>query len=349
MGSGKTTAIKNASVQLLKQGVPIAVITNDQGASLVDTGFIKSFNIPAEEISNGCFCCNYEGLTKTLEKLNESVAPQIVFAEAVGSCTDLIATIAKPLGIFYPQITTIVSVFADATLLSNIINGNALFINESVQYLYKKQLEEADILIVNKTDLLSAQEIETVENIVRTDYAGKIVLYQNSLDEKNIAQWIEIMERLRLPGHRQSLQIDYDVYAQGEAMLGWLDEELEIISEEGHAWSQAVTLVEKIETILRKSFVIGHLKFLIDDGHTKEKLSYTTIGRDETKHHTDVPAASKVSLLINARVEANPGQLQQTINEILTELVDQSKINIKTKTVSAFAPGYPTPRYRFIH
>ena len=60
LGSGKTTAITTAGKMLFRQGIPVAIITNDQGSRLVDTAFATSLNIPNNEVRNGCFCCNYK-------------------------------------------------------------------------------------------------------------------------------------------------------------------------------------------------------------------------------------------------------------------------------------------------
>ena len=73
MGSGKTTAIQQACMQLLNEDVKVAVITNDQGSRLVDTGFIRSFSIPTQEVVNGCFCCNYEQLSHAIPSLNNMI------------------------------------------------------------------------------------------------------------------------------------------------------------------------------------------------------------------------------------------------------------------------------------
>src|SRR6187402_45812 len=94
LGSGKTTAIVNASHHLLRTKRRVAVITNDQGNQQVDTALVRNSGIPAEEVANGCFCCQYNELDSSINILMENYDPAIIFAEAVGSCTDLIATVA---------------------------------------------------------------------------------------------------------------------------------------------------------------------------------------------------------------------------------------------------------------
>ena len=104
LGSGKTTAIQYASSALLREGIKTAVITNDQGTTLVDGDFFKSLEIPSRQGVNGCFCCNYNDLEANIQSLIETNEPEIIFAESVGSCTDIVATVLKPLLHFRPDV-----------------------------------------------------------------------------------------------------------------------------------------------------------------------------------------------------------------------------------------------------
>src|SRR5512142_726693 len=97
LGSGKTTAIINAAKRLIAQGRRVGVITNDQGKYLVDTAFFRLESIPALEVTGGCFCCNYDDLKGRLAQLIASAGPEVIFAESVGSCADIVATVVKPL------------------------------------------------------------------------------------------------------------------------------------------------------------------------------------------------------------------------------------------------------------
>ena len=93
LGSGKTTAIQQACNSLMQQGIGVGVITNDQGIKLVDEGFFNSLGIPNRQVINGCFCCNYNDLDDSIESLISLNNPEVIFAESVGSCTDIVATV----------------------------------------------------------------------------------------------------------------------------------------------------------------------------------------------------------------------------------------------------------------
>jgi len=345
LGSGKTTSIVNAVKQLLKAGKKLAVITNDQGDQQVDSDYFKSLAVPHAEVGNGCFCCNYDNLEKRIVELKEAGLPEIIFAESVGSCTDLVATIVKPFAVFHPEFRVVVSVFADAFFAHSIITGTHTFLQESVRYIYRKQLEEADLLVINKTDLISEDELKTVREHIQASCPGKIILCQDAYNENDINNWIQAQAHF-IPGNRMSLELDYDIYGAGEAALGWFDQRLSIHTVMPVAIETAIRLMNLIHYRIRQAgFTIGHLKFLIRDEDWVRKFSYT-----ESESKSDLIAGERpckhLSLLINARVQTAPEMLQQIIGDAIHEIMMGSGCRIVEEKVNAFRPGYPRPKYR---
>ena len=344
LGSGKTTAIQQACALLLKENKKIAVITNDQGDALVDTKFIEGFSIPVKEVIKGCFCCNYNDLLQNIYYLSEQINPDIIFGETVGSCTDIVATIAKPLAEMHPELDVNISVFVDAYLLHSIITGTSSFIDDSVRYIFKKQMEEADVLILNKTDLLTAVELEAIKNVVQQEYVSKKILLQNSLDESDIKKWINCFEAPALI-QRESLDIDYSIYGAGEAKLAWLDAVLNFQTEKLPAVKAAALFAEIVyEKIKQKDLTIGHLKYLINDKNNQFKISYTT--SDHYQPSILNGASSAASVIINARVQTEPETLQHIIFEAIDETAIKANCKIQIQSFSAFKPGFPKPTHR---
>lgn len=343
LGSGKTTAIQHACIGLLQKGLKVGVITNDQGIHLVDTNYFRSFNIPALEVTDGCFCCNYDKLSNNIQALIENNDPEIIFAESVGSCTDLVATVVKPLLKFHPDIAVSVCVFADARVLPVLIKGSGLFI-ETINYIYRKQLEEADFIVVSKIDMLSRAELENLQLLVKDRYPDKMVLYQSSLNYQHIQLWLEALSNFKLaPG--KPLECDYDIYGAGEAELAWFDSEMEINSTLNNAMSEAFSLTENIyKKITQQRLPVGHLKIFLNDEKKQLKLSFTV---NTPQDFTFIPEASKkVEILINARVQTTPFKLKNIIADAIQELKQETGCIVTEHKVSAFQPGYPKPTHR---
>src|SRR6478752_5188276 len=209
LGSGKTTAIQHACYHLLQQHIKVGVITNDQGIKLVDGNFFENIGIPNRKVVNGCFCCNFNDLDASIQSLTATNNPDVIFAESVGSCTDIIATVLKPLQHLRKDVQVSISTFADVRLLQMILTGNNQVFDEAVRFIYHKQLEEAAILVVNKIDLISAGELENIKGSMQEKYGTKTLLYLSATDNDGIQQWLYTLDRTYKP-RLSSLQIDYD-------------------------------------------------------------------------------------------------------------------------------------------
>lgn len=345
LGSGKTTAIQQACNLLLQENKKVAVVTNDQGEELVDSKFIEGFSIPVKEVTKGCFCCNYNALLQNIYAFNKEINPDVIFAESVGSCTDIVATIAKPLAEMHPEFSVSISVFVDVSLLHSLITGTSSFIDDSVRYIFKKQMEEADILILNKIDLLNTAQFDEVQETIRHEYSSKKILLQNSFNKKNIEQWIDCFNE-KYSSERKSLDIDYAIYGEGEAKLAWLDAVLDIKTKKIAAIKVASIFADIMyKNIAAQKLTIGHLKYLINDGGNNFKINYTTTPKAQENFLFD-STFIKAFVIVNARVQTTPEILEQILHESINVIALQTNSEIKIKSLTAFKPVFPKPTYR---
>src|SRR3974390_962318 len=166
LGAGKTTAVAKLAQRLSGRGLRVGLITNDQGRNLVDTAMLRSQGFATEEIPGGCFCCRFNSLVEAAHKLTADTRPEVFIAEPVGSCTDLVATVTYPLRRLYGANFTVapVSVLVDPIRALRVFGlekgGN---FSEKVVYIYKKQLEEADLIVISKCDLLDTERLEALQ------------------------------------------------------------------------------------------------------------------------------------------------------------------------------------------
>jgi len=344
LGSGKTTAIQHACNYLFQKNVKTGVITNDQGTRLVDGDFFKSLKLPEEQVVNSCFCCNYNELDRKIESLIKTHGVDTIFAESVGSCTDVVAAIFNPLSQFRPQLQVTVSTFADAELLYALLKENKCVFDEDVKYIYYKQLQEAGIIVVSKTDVISKTQLKELKQIMRENYKDKVVHYQNSFDTNNIEKWLELLNNFKTETALQSLEIDYDIYGSGEAKLAWLDQEVEVNSIDNNAIDITIDLINRIFNKIKKyNYSIGHLKFLINGD---AKVSFTSTTPVTYAYKAKRHKAATATLLINARVQTAPDSLSEIVSNAIEEEEKKSSCKIFIRSLSSFKPGYPKPTYR---
>jgi G3E family GTPase len=344
LGSGKTTAIVTAAKMFARDNTSLAVITNDQGAQLVDAAFIDSLNIVGTEVRSGCFCCNYDQFYSAIENLQTSLAPEIIFAEAVGSCADLVATILKPLNRFHPAIDVSLSVFADGPILLSSIEGRSSFVSNDIQYIYKKQLEEAGLIVINKCDLLTGNEIKKIESMLALDYPHKRLLFQDSLEESSVKKWMDTTLSKVYDEDLTALEIDYDKYGAGEAALGWLDASVIIHSKQRAIFKAYGFINDMFDEISFQKLSIGHLKFFLESGAWQKKISYTSAHNSKLDTNSEA-IADHVRVLVNARVETDPNRLKKIFYHAIQKMQDQN-CHAEIIEVDSFQPGYPKPTHR---
>src|SRR6185436_8650798 len=170
LGAGKTTALLRLAEHFTAQGRRVGLITNDQSQGLVDTSMVTAKGYPVEEITGGCFCCRFNSLTEASDKLTREARPDVFLAEPVGSCTDLRATVQYPLRRLYGDDYRVapLSVLVDPRRAARILGlETGRTFSPKVQYVYEKQLEEADIIVINKSDLLDAERRDRLERALK--------------------------------------------------------------------------------------------------------------------------------------------------------------------------------------
>ena len=350
LGSGKTTAIIGAAKLLMAQGKQVGVVTNDQGRYLVDTAFFRSEAVPTVEVTGGCFCCNYSDLDAQLAQLERTAQPDVIFAESVGSCADIVATVVKPLlALRRPDLgaPTSFTVFADARLLRRRLLGQPMPFSDDVVYVFDKQIEEAGLLVVNKEDLLPDGAVQTLAALLGARFPDKRAHFQNSLVAEGVAGWLEMLISGEATAPGQALDIDYARYGAGEAALAWLDERLvfEVPEGTGRALLQRFFAL-LLSDLRREGLAVGHLKFLVESDGVEAKVSFPTLVEEDWQTAIPELPGARVALFVNARVEAEPSHLRDLVQEAATAAALEGSATVAISDVAAFHPGLPLPTYR---
>ena len=349
LGSGKTTAIIGAARRMLAQGKTVGIVTNDQGRRLVDTAFFRSQHFPTVEVTGGCFCCNYDDLAAQLRQLRASALPDAIFAESVGSCADIVATVVKPFlelnRLDFPL--TSYTVFTDARLLRRRLRNQPMPFGDDVVYIFDKQIEEAGLLVMNKSDLLTASEANELRVMAQVTYPGKVIHAQNSRADTGIASWLERIQKDRSLIPHRAVNIDYDRYAAGEAELAWLDEAITVTAPEGRLRTTLIALIDAIRADLRQSALpVGHVKFHLAAVGVEAKLSLPTLL--DAIAESDIPefTGNTCSVLINARVQTASDILRDCIKASIERAMLDTGARFEVVDLAHFHPGYPHPTHR---
>jgi G3E family GTPase len=355
LGAGKTTAVSQLAAQLSARGLRIGLITNDQGRNLVDTAMLRAQGFATEEIPGGCFCCRFNSLVEAAEKLTAVSRPEVFIAEPVGSCTDLAATVTYPLRRMYQDDFTVapISVLVDPVRAQRVLGlaaGGSF--SEKVLYIYKKQIEEADLVVISKADLLPAPQIDALKRAIIAAWPGKEVMAVSSRTGQNLGEWFaRIIDAQQ--SARTAMPVDYKIYADGEALLGWLNCTVHLTAKRAFDSDHLLTLlaIEIQNRLAALQGEIAHMKMTLSpDGSISGEIAGINLVRNdfvpELSFHLDAPVKAG-QLIINLRAEAAPDVLAATVREGLAAAV--KKFATLTATVDHlehFRPGKPTPTHR---
>ena len=350
LGAGKTTTIARLAKHYQSLGKKVGIVTNDQATDLVDTNLLRSQGFDVGEVAGSCFCCNFNALTDTVEKLGTDERPDVIIAEPVGSCTDLVATVIRPLQQIYsvPFDIAPYGVIMKPSHGIKILRGDRKGgFSPQGEYIFRKQIEEADFVILNRIDELSALEIGALTQLVEANFPGMPCIHMSAVTGEGFDVFCDQLDKPGAYGSRV-MNVDYDVYAEGEAELGWLNAQVSLQAKSPFELdSFLLKLLSEIRASLNGlSAEIAHLKVIgMHDG----RFAVANIVSSASEPSLSIGSNSLTSVadvVVNARVAIDPETLTQSVKTCLLSLCDSLNIDVSINTLQSFRPGRPVPTHR---
>ena len=321
--------------------------------ALVGAGESQSAAQAVRQVTGGCFCCKAHDLGRALRELEETARPDFFIAEPVGSCTDLVATILLPLKSIYEKTRAAapMSVVVDSRrlydmLLKKVAKGTRQGFSRDVRYIYLKQLEEAEVIVLNKVDLLKSLEME---RLVR-DWPGKQILRISARTGQGLDQWFSLLAEGPPSTTERLMEVDYQRYGTGEALLGWFNARL--LLTEGNWELDGNALLEQLALNIQKrieseGIQIAHFKMSLSprrrSGGPDTELAVVNAVRNGSPAELSRRMVRRVTageILINLRAEGAPEKLECIVRDEIRGLP------MTWADAASFRPGMPEPVYR---
>jgi G3E family GTPase len=348
LGAGKTTLIMELTRILGDRGKKVGIITNDQAPDLVDTKLLETGSLNVAEVAGSCFCCDFKGLRRAYDKITVDGTAEIVIAEPVGSCTDLSATLINPIRdimkteVFVSPLTVLLDPLRLKAILADEGKSD---LHPSAAYIIKKQLEESDIIAITKTDLYSAEEIKSLTQKLKKDFPDCDIAALSSKTGEGIEDWLSTVLDGGEAG-KHIPEIDYDRYAEGEAVLGWLNCSVSLSGDEvdWDAFTRSFMhdLASKFED---GNIPVGHVKTIVEKGD--QYISANLTGRSDTlTYRWSAGSGNSAEMIVNARIEMAPKDLEKVFLNSLEKSIN-GHITFKINRLMSISPGYPKPTYRY--
>jgi molybdopterin-guanine dinucleotide biosynthesis protein len=334
LAAGKTSLVRAAARLLMAKGYRAAAIFNDQGADLVDTAFARQSGVAAGQVAGGCFCCRFTELMAAADEL-AAHRPDIIFAEPVGSCTDLSATILQVLRRDHAERFRL----APLTVVVDPAQARAALAVDAdpdVAFLFRNQVAEADLLCFSKCDR-------------ETDFpplpSAAPVRRLSSLNGWGVSAWLDEILSGQIACGGTTLEIDYERYAQAEAALGWLNYGVRLRMDAPVRPAAVVgPLFESLQRELERGQVrIVHLKAIgqAESGYVKAAVS--GCGQEPVvEGQLDASPGWEHELLVNLRAAADP----ELIRAIMLRAAQGLAGTRSEERLVCFRPSPPKPEYR---
>ena len=334
LGAGKTTLLMAAVRELERRGLRSAMILNDQGDTLVDTEYAALNGIQRGEVTGGCFCCRFCDLVEVIGRLREQPL-DVIFAEPVGSCTDISATTLHPLLACEEQIRVApYTVLVDPQRAIDLGRDDA---DASLKFLFHKQIEEADLICFTKSDL--GQQVPAIE--------APSVRQMSASTGQGVAAWLDEVLSAELSRGATILDIDYEQYARAEAALAWLNAEAAIRCPAPLSPAMLLgPLFERIDAELTAAgILIVHLKAILRAQTGFVKAAICANGQEpKVEGNLDASPATHHELLVNLRAAGSA----DTVREIVERALLGVPAEIVNRRIACFHPAPPRPERRVL-
>jgi G3E family GTPase len=155
LGSGKTTLLRHI---LAVQRGKIAIVMNEFGEIAIDTKVIEGKNVRIAELGGGCVCCSLLGeFEAAVSEIIEKIAPERIVVETTG--------LAEPEALVFNIQETLPQCRLDSVV--SVIDADMLIRFPELGHTTRLQIEGADILLLNKIDLIEPVQIEPLETKLR--------------------------------------------------------------------------------------------------------------------------------------------------------------------------------------
>ncbi len=358
LGAGKTTTLARLARHYADRRRRVGLVTNDQAQDLVDTNSLRAQGFNVEEVAGACFCCRFDDLVGKVGRLQAGERPDVILAEPVGSCTDLVATVVQPLRDLYGdrfEVAPYAVLFKPDQGLRILRNESRSGFSPKAAYIFRKQLEEADAIVLNRIDEMTPEARRELAELTAKAYPVTPLLGMSAKTGEGFQALTQLLDQQGAFG-RKVLDIDYDVYAEGEAEMGWLNATAVVVAWSGdHATTTPFDLdglLMRLVAQLRDAFgrmgaEPGHLKVIgLHDG----SFGVANLVSSGAQPELSLPSRGRVAeaqVIVNARVAADPALIEEQVRRALADVGQEYKAKVEVRSLQSFRPGRPQPTHRY--
>lgn len=330
LGAGKTTTMIALGEWMDEHWGKTAIIANDMGANLVDTNLTKTTGCTVIEIANGCICWQMDNLVAQLRHLRDKDGARFVMSDIPGCGVGALDHVYRTLAAGYADEFTLapLAVVVDPERLRMIMPEQAdINLPADLVYLLQLQLEEADLVVLNKCDLLSEADRERYVAFLKAA-APDIPLVCISAKERT-----GIDDLARAVTERTSQLKDFEIadrdrFDRAEDKLTWYNRRVYLKTASGEAIDMDAVVDDLIEEVrmglIERKRNVPHLKTFATAGEDDfNKASLIGVDYDIEYAQRFTEPHENMRLIVNARAVCESRPLARLMDDALDAVCDQ--------------------------
>jgi G3E family GTPase len=206
LGSGKTTLLRHI---LATRPAKIAIIMNEFGEIAIDTKVIEGKNVRIAELGGGCVCCSLLGeFEAAVSEIIEKVAPEMIIVETTG--------LAEPEALVFNIQEALPQCRLDGVV--SVIDADMLVRFPELGHTTRLQIEGADILLLNKIDLIERAQIEPLKTKLREiNPTAAIIRTERCKIDSGLLFGIGREKKITRPEHQHQLEFESFAFSSDKA------------------------------------------------------------------------------------------------------------------------------------
>ena len=346
LGAGKTTTMIALGEYMNKNYGKIGIIANDLGANLVDTNLTQTSGCTVEEIASGCICYQMDNTIDKIRRLKDRDGCVFVMSDIPGCGVGALDHTYHRLADDCADWITLspFMVVVDPERLRMLLPEKAdINLPEELVYLMKLQLEEADLVVLNKIDLLTQEEIDRDVEFLKEACPDVPVMAISALEKTGIAELSDFITTHESALKNFSVRDD-EKFAEAETKLTWYNRRMFFKTLDGSKIDCNAVIDDIIEGIrmglIEKKRNVPHLKTFATAG-AGDFNKCSLIGVDYDIEHTQpfIRAHKKMSMIINARAVCESRPLARLVDDAIDDVCDKYGLDVQVFFTECFGMG----------